>query len=206
LSPRWTELVAALAEPDAPTALHDGQAHVDDALTGLEAVGRPATIADLGSGNGIPGLVLAAALPDARVFCVEAARRRAEWIAATAARCGIANAEAVWARAEEWDGTVDVVVARALAALPVLCEYAAPLLADGGRAVFWKGAVDAAEEADGRHAAELLGLSAPTVLPVPGTERRTLWVFERVAPVPDGFPRRAGMALKRPLRAVRSGP
>jgi 16S rRNA (guanine527-N7)-methyltransferase len=206
LSPPWTELAAALAEPDAPTALHDGRAHIDDALSGLEAVGRAAAIADLGSGNGIPGLVLAASLPDARVFCVEAARRKAEWIAATAERCGIGNAEAVWARAEEWDGTVDVVVARALASLPVLCEYAAPLLLDGGRAVFWKGAVDAAEEADGRYAASVLGLSAPEVVAVPGTERRTLWVFERLAPPPERFPRRAGMAVKRPLRAVRSGP
>ncbi len=211
MSPPWTEariqaeLAAALGEPGAPTALHDGQAHIDDALTGLDAVGRPATIADIGSGNGIPGLALAAVLPGTHVFCVEAARRKAEWIAATAARCGLPNAEAVWSRAEGWDGTADVVVARALGALPVLCEYAAPLLADGGRAVFYKGAVSAEEEADGRHAAGVLGLSEPTVIAVPGTERRTLWVFHRLTPPPDGFPRRAGMAVKRPLRAVRSG-
>jgi 16S rRNA (guanine527-N7)-methyltransferase len=205
LSRRLAELAAALEEPGAPTALRDGRAHVDDALTGLEVVGRPDALADLGSGNGVPGLVLAACLPETRVFCVEAARKRAEWIAATAARCGLGNVEAVWARAEEWDGTVEVVVARALAALPVLCEYAAPLLSEGGRAMFWKGAVDAGEEADGRYAAEVLGLSSPEVHAVPGTERRTLWVFHRLAPPPDRFPRRAGMAVKRPLRAVRSG-
>ena len=200
----WTELSRALSEPDAPTALHDGRAHIDDALTGLELVGSPGTIADLGSGNGIPGLVLAACLPGAHVFCVEAVRRKAEWIARTAQRCGLANAEAVWARAEEWDGRADVVVARALAALPVLCEYAAPLLTDNGRAVFWKGAVDPGEEADGRYAASVLGLSEPEVVAVAGTERRTLWVFRRLTPPPDRFPRRAGMAAKRPLRAVRS--
>jgi 16S rRNA (guanine527-N7)-methyltransferase len=204
LSRRLAELAAALAEPGAPTALHDGQAHIDDALTGLEAVGRPPTLADLGSGNGVPGLVLAACLPETQVFCVEAARRKAEWIAATAARCELQNVEAVWARAEEWDGAADVVVARALAALPVLCEYAAPLLSEGGRAVFWKGAVDAGEAADGRYAAGVLGLSEPEVIRVPGTERRALWVFDRVAPPPDRFPRRAGMAVKRPLRAIRS--
>jgi 16S rRNA (guanine527-N7)-methyltransferase len=199
-----TELAAALAAPEAPTALHDGQAHIADALTGLAAVGAPASIADLGSGAGVPGLVLADALPGAHVFCIEAARRKADWIAAAAARCGLDNVTAVWARAEEWDGTVDVVVARALAALPVLCEYAAPLLAEGGRAVFWKGAVASDEEADGRYAASVLGLSEPEVVAVPGTERRTLWVFDRLAPPPDRFPRRAGMAVKRPLRAVRS--
>jgi 16S rRNA (guanine527-N7)-methyltransferase len=180
------------------------EVHVADALAGLEAVGRPETIADLGSGAGLPGLVLAAALPETRVTCVEAARRKAEWIATTAERCRLRNVAVAWARAEEWDGRAEVVVARALAALPVLCEYAAPLVRDGGRAVFWKGAVDAAEEADGRHAATVLGLSEPEVVPVTpfaGSERRTLWVFRRLAPPPPGYPRRPGMAAKRPLRA-----
>ena len=205
MSPRSAELIAALAAPDAPTALHDGRAHIDDALTGLDAVGTPATLADLGSGNGIPGLVLADALPDTHVTCVEAVRKKADWIAATAARMGLENVSVAWARAEEWDGRADVVVARALAALPVLCEYAAPLLNDGGRAVFWKGAVGAREEADGRHAAAILGLSPPEVTAVPGTVRRSLWVFTRVGPCPDRFPRRVGMAVKRPLAAVPSG-
>lgn len=204
MSRRSTEIVAALAEPAAPTALHDGQAHVDDALTGLAAVGAPATIADLGSGNGIPGLVLADALPATQVTCVESARRRADWIRATAERMGLDNVTVAWTRAEEWDGRAEVVVARALAALPVLCEYAAPLLTDGGRAVFWKGAVDPREEADGRHAASVLGLGQPVVTAVPGSLRRSLWSFAREKPCPDRFPRRPGMAVKRPLAAVAS--
>ncbi len=165
-------------------------------------------LADLGSGAGLPGLVLAAELPGARVVCVESVRSKAEWIAATARRCGLANAEAVWMRAEEWRdglGACDVVTARAVAGLPVLCEYAAPLLREEGALVCWKGAVDAAEEADGRAAADQLGLSAPEVLPVKpyaGSARRTLWVFRRVSDVPDRFPRRAGMAAKRPLAAA----
>jgi 16S rRNA (guanine527-N7)-methyltransferase len=162
-------------------------------------------IADLGSGAGIPGLVLAGALPSARVWLVETVRRKAEWIDATAARCGLANAAAVWTRAETWRdglGACDAVTARALAALPVLCEYAAPLLRPGGVLVCWKGAVSAEEEADGRAAATEVGLSAPSVVPVtpyPGSERRTLWVFEKVAETPARYPRRPGMATKRPL-------
>ena len=73
--------------------------------------------------------------------------------------------------------------------------------------MFWKGAVDAAEEADGRHAASVLGLSEPEVRPVtpyPGSKRRTLWIFDRLRAVGEGYPRRPGIALKRPLRAVRS--
>jgi 16S rRNA (guanine527-N7)-methyltransferase len=209
-------LLDALEDPHAPTTVHGREdarrVHVADSLAGLEVDGLRAArlIADLGSGAGLPGLVLAAALPQARVVLVESVRRKAEWIAATAAACGLANAEAVWARAEAWEagrGACDAVTARALASLPVLCEYAAPLLRAGGALVCWKGAVDAAEEADGRHAAAVLGLSAPEVVPVvpyPGSQRRALWVFRREGPLPPGFPRRPGMATKRPLSAASS--
>ena len=204
-------LLDALADSHAPTTVHARdearRVHVDDSLAGLEVEGvRGArVIADLGSGAGLPGLVLAAALPEAHVFLVESVRRKAEWIAATAAACGLANAEAVWTRAEAWtDGRdrCDVVTARALAALPVLCEYAAPLLRPGGTLVCWKGAVDDDEAADGRAAAALLGFSEPEVVavtPYPGSRSRTLWVFRRVGALPAGFPRREGMAAKRPL-------
>lgn len=169
-------------------------------------------IADLGSGAGLPGLVLAAALPRARVVCVESARRKADWIAATATRCGLANVEAVWSRAEEWEaglGACDVVTARALAALPVLCEYAAPLLRPGGALVCWKGAVEPGEATAGRAAASSLGFAEPAVIsvcPYAASQRRTLWVFRLEGEVPAGFPRRPGMATKRPLGADGSGP
>jgi 16S rRNA (guanine527-N7)-methyltransferase len=204
-------LLDALEDPHAPTTVHAREearrVHVEDSLAGLAVpeVRAARRIADLGSGAGLPGLVLAAALPDARVVLVESVRRKAQWIAGTAAACGIPNAEAVWSRAESWAegrGACDVVTARALAALPVLCEYAAPLLREGGALVCWKGAVDADEEADGRAAAAHLGLSEPEVIPVtpyPGSRNRSLWVFRRHRPPPAGFPRREGMAAKRPL-------
>ena len=100
------------------------------------------------------------------------------------------------------DAAFDVVTARALGSLPVLCEYAAPLLREGGVLVAWKGAVDDAEEADGLAAAAILGLERDAVLavaPYPGSERRTLHVFRKVTPTPDRYPRRPGMAAKRPL-------
>jgi 16S rRNA (guanine527-N7)-methyltransferase len=210
-------LLDALADPQAPTTVHAREearrVHVADSLAGLEvpAVREARRIADLGSGAGLPGLVLAAALPDAKVTLVEAARRKAEWIEATAAQMGLANATVAWARAESLDAGdgFDVVTARALAALPVLCEYAAPLLRAGGTAVFWKGAVDDDEAADGRAAASLLGFGEPEVIPVTpyrGSRNRSLWVLTRVGDVPPRFPRREGMAVKRPLRADRSGP
>ena len=95
-----------------------------------------------------------------------------------------------------------MVTARAVAALPVLCEYAAPLLVEGGSLVAWKGTVPAAEASAGAAAAEVLGFEAGEVVevsPYPAAERRTLHVFRKIAPTPERFPRRPGMAVKRPL-------
>ena len=208
---RFDALLEALADPAAPTSVHDRararDVHVADSLTALEVPGvRDARrIADLGSGAGPPGLVLAIALPDAEVTLVESVGKKCTWMEATVERLGLANVRVVCARAEEIEAEpFDVVTARALGSLAVLCEYAAPLLRNGGVLVAWKGAVDAAEEADGLAAAAILGLERDTVLavrPYPRSERRTLHVFRKVGPPPERYPRRPGMAAKRPLSA-----
>jgi 16S rRNA (guanine527-N7)-methyltransferase len=196
------------SDPTAPTAVRDlaeaVDRHVADSLValGLPAVREAGRIADIGAGAGWPGLALAAALPDAHVALVESAARHCRYLEKAVAVGALANAEVVHARVEEWSATNDVVCARALAALPVLCEYAAPLLADGGVLVAWKGAVPPDEAAAGERAAELLGLQLDDVRdvdPYPAAQRRTLHVFRKVAPTPERFPRRPGMAVKRPL-------
>lgn len=201
------------ADPSAPTAVRDGAAavdlHVADALVALELtrVRDARRIADLGSGAGFPGLVLAAALPAARVALVEANRRKAGFLERAAEEMGLANVEVVTERAEAWAagvGTCAVVTARAVAPLAVLVEYAAPLLVDGGTLVAWKGRRDASEEADGAAAAELTGLELAEVRPVrpwDGAERLHLHLYVKVASTPNRFPRRPGMASKRQLRA-----
>jgi len=181
--------------------------HVADSLVALDVPeARSARrIADLGSGAGWPGLALAAALPAAHVALVEAASRRCRYLERAVEAGGLDNVSVIHARAEDWPdgiGVHDLVTARALAALPVVCEYAAPLLADGGTLVAWKGAMDADEAAAGARAAAELGLSAPDSIPVepyPGAGQATLQVARKLAPTPARFPRRAGMALKRPL-------
>ena len=206
-------LLARLADPDAPTSVHDPHraidVHLADSLTALEVdeIRAASLIADLGAGAGLPGLVLAAVLPRSRVVLVESAGRKCEFLRVTAAAMGLDNVDVVCGRVEEWQdgiGRCDVVCARALAALPVLCEYAAPLLRDGGVLVAWKGAVEDAEVTDAAAAAAHLGLAADpprSVVPYPGSQRRTLHVVRKVAPTPAGFPRRAGIATKRPLSA-----
>ena len=210
-------LVEALADPSAPTSVHDRRevenVHIADSLVGLEvpAVKEAARIVDLGSGAGPPGLVLAIARPEAEVVLVESVGKKCAWLERTVSALGLENVRVVCARAEELEEEpFDVVTARALASLPVLCEYAAPLLREGGALVAWKGAVDAREDADGLHAASVLGLEREEVRavePYPGSQRRTLHVFRKVSPTPEGYPRRPGMAAKRPLTApgIRSG-
>jgi 16S rRNA (guanine527-N7)-methyltransferase len=95
-------------------------------------------------------------------------------------------------------------VARALAPLPVLVEYAAPLLAPDGALVAWKGRLEPDEDADGRAAAAVLGMSAPEALPVqpfPEARDRYLYLSSKVSPTPSRYPRRPGIARKRPIRA-----
>jgi 16S rRNA (guanine527-N7)-methyltransferase len=208
-------LALQATDPEAPTTVRDPAAaadrHVADSLAALEieAVRTARRIADLGSGAGWPGLALAAALPQARVALVESASRHCRYLERAVAASGLSNVTVVHARAEAWPegiGAHDLVTARALASLAVVCEYAAPLLALGGTLVAWKGDVSAAEAADGAAAAEMLGLEpveVRSVRPFPDVRARTLHVFRKVAPTPPRFPRRPGITTKRPLRAIR---
>jgi len=204
------------AAPIALTAVRDVtvgvEVHVADSLAGLRVpeIRAASQIADLGSGGGFPGLVLAIALPQARVALVESVVKKAAFLRDVADDLGLADRiEVVPERAEAWPeglGAADVVTARALAALPVLIEYAAPLLREGGVLVAWKGARSPAEEADARAAAEALCMSPPEALHLPAgtvrnTEERHLYVSSKVGPTPARYPRRAGMARKRPHRA-----
>ena len=197
----------------APTALRDPalavDAHVADALSALAvpALRGARTIADLGSGAGMPGLVLAAALPRSAVTLVEANRRKCAFLERATTEMALANVVVVAQRAEGWaDGLVsqDVVTARAVASLPVLVEYAAPLLVLGGTLIAWKGRRDAVEETDGVAAAAATGLELVEVLrvlPWDGAERLHLHVYSKVNLTPNRYPRRPGIASKRPLRA-----
>ncbi len=208
---RLLELVRE--DPAAPTTLRDPatavDVHVADALVALELdrVRAARRIADLGAGAGFPGLVLAAALPDAAVALVEANGRKCLFLARAAEEMDLANVEIVDARAEAWaEGLLsrDLVTARAVAPLPVLVEYAAPLLAAGGAFVAWKGRRDAGEERDGAAAAAATGLEVLEVRPVQpwdGAEHLHLHLYVKVASTPNRYPRRPGMASKRPLRA-----
>jgi 16S rRNA (guanine527-N7)-methyltransferase len=179
-------LDAVADEPTSITTVRDPaqgvDIHVADSLAGLELpeLRRARAVVDLGAGGGFPGLVLAVALPEARVALVESVGKKCEFLRRAATAAGLENVSVVHARAEAWPeglGAHDAVTARALAPLNVLAEYAAPLLRDGGALVAYKARRDPDEEADGAAAAAILGLEVRPPVPVepfPGAEDRHL--------------------------------
>jgi 16S rRNA (guanine527-N7)-methyltransferase len=117
----------------------------------------------------------------------------------------VQNVRVVCARLESWAeglAAFDLVTARALAPLPVVVEYAGPLLIVGGTLVVWRGRRHAPEEEAAARAAAEVGLEPRAILPVqpyPSARARHLHLMSKVMETPDRFPRRPGMALKRPL-------
>jgi len=211
-------LEALAAEPDPHTTVSEPQAalevHVADSLSGLEVpeLAGARRIADIGAGAGFPGLALAVALPQAQVDLVESAGRKTAVVDRLIQAGDVSNARSITTRAEALASVppslgggrdvYDAVTARAVGSLAELVEYAAPLLRESGVLVAWKGARDAGAEAAGAEAARQLGMAPTEVLPVQPFEasaNRHLHVFRKVSPTPPGFPRRAGMARKRPL-------
>jgi 16S rRNA (guanine527-N7)-methyltransferase len=186
-------LTALLATPGL-TALRDPlearRMLLDDALRAVELVAREqGPIVDVGSGGGTPGIPLAAALPERPVTLLEAERRKCRFLEGWAAR--LPNLGVVWGRAEEQPvETFGVAVAKALAHPPTAAEWLLPLVAEGGVAVLWIG-----ESADREALATVARLLAARPEPAPAG----LAVLRKVGPTPTGFPRRVGVARKRPL-------
>jgi 16S rRNA (guanine527-N7)-methyltransferase len=203
-------LVVLWATSLAPTSVRQaGRAvdvHVADALAALEvpAVRSSRRIVDIGSGAGFPGLPLAVALPAADVRLLESQRRKCEHLRRMVAELQV-DALVVCERAESWvagRGEHDLALARAVGPQPLVLEYAAPLLRIGGKVLDWRGKREGRQEAAGRRAAEELGLELVEVRrvePFAGARDHHLHVFAKVAATPERYPRRPGMARKRPL-------
>ncbi|HUH80805.1 MAG TPA: 16S rRNA (guanine(527)-N(7))-methyltransferase RsmG [Solirubrobacteraceae bacterium] len=199
----------------APTSAREREraleVHVADALVATELAEMRAArrLVDIGSGAGVPGAVLAVALPDCRVSLLESQGRKCAFLEDLVGAAAITNAEVVCARAEEWTAgreLHDVASARALAAQPVVLEYAAPLLRVGGVLVDWRGRRDPEEEQAAVRAGELLGMERRAIVavaPYPQARDLHLHLWAKREATPQRFPRRAGIARKRPLGAKR---
>jgi 16S rRNA (guanine527-N7)-methyltransferase len=161
---------------------------LEDSLRVVPLVHRfDGQIVDVGSGGGAPGIPLAVALPERDVTLLEAERRKCDFLE----RWAPPNARVVWGRAEEQASDVyGVAVAKALAQPPVAAEWCLALVRPGGAAILFVG--PSADLAALARASERLGGGAPE-------ERDGLVVLPKLAPTPPGFPRRVGVAKKRPL-------
>ncbi len=182
--------------------------HLLDALSALPLLAEdgPRRALDLGSGGGVPGIVLAVARPDIRWTLVDSVGKKADALAAFAAALGLANVEVRAARAEDLGrgperASFDVVTARACASMPVLVEYAMPLLRPEGRLIAWKGLLSVAEMAAGTEAAAVLGGGDPVVRStgLAALGDHVLVAVRKKRETPDRYPRRPGEPARRPL-------
>ena len=163
---------------------------VDDALRAASLLDRrPGAVVDVGSGGGTPGVPLAVRFPDRAFTLLEAERRKCDFLERVTAKLG--NVTVVWGRAEEQPTDVfGVAVAKALAKPPVAVELCLPLVAPGGAAILWLG-----ESAD----LDAVATVADRLGGCLEEAAHGLVVLRKLGPTPDGFPRRIGMAKKRPL-------
>ena len=189
---RWLESVLATHGLTAIEDRDEARAMlVEDALRGVEVVRAfEGSIVDVGSGNGSPGIVLAASLPEREVTLLDSNKRKIAFLERAAT--DFPNVTVTRGRAEEHEtACFGVAVAKALAPPAVALEWVLPLVREGGAAVLWLGP---SEDFDllSRVSKQLGGAAVE--------ERCGLAVAQKIAPTPAGFPRRPGLARKRPLR------
>jgi 16S rRNA (guanine527-N7)-methyltransferase len=187
---RWLEELVATPGLTSLAGEEARRVHLDESLAALETVRRfEGPIVDVGSGGGAPGIPLAHALPDREVTLLEATQRKCDFLERWVA--DLPNLRVVCGRAEEQPvDTWGVALAKALAPPPVAAEWCLPLVAPGGAAVLFVGPTAQADRV--AQVAELLGGRLEDSPP-------GLLVLSKLEPTPPGFPRRPGVARKRPL-------
>lgn len=185
--------------------------HIIDSLTAYdEKLFAPArTLIDVGTGAGLPGIPLAVYAPKIEVTLMDALGKRVKFLTEAAAAMGLRNVRCIHARAEEaarrpeHRARYDIAVSRAVARLPVLLEYTLPFVRTGGTLLALKGRAYAAEQAEGKRAAEILGGGAISARPVrlPGFDDvRAILAVTKERLTPKGYPRRAGLPERAPLK------
>jgi 16S rRNA (guanine527-N7)-methyltransferase len=183
--------------------------HLLDSLSALPVLDglAPSRAVDLGSGGGVPGIVLALARPDVAWTLVDSVHRKADAMRGFVDALGLDNVTVIAERAEilgrdpDHRERYDVVAARACAALPVLVELALPLVQLDGALLAWKGSLSGDELRAGEAGATLLGGDVPEVnatgLPALGDHRFVL--VRKVKPTPARYPRRPGEPARKPV-------
>ena len=196
----WNERInlTAITEPEEVV-----KKHFKDSLAALPLLSKGASVADIGTGAGFPGIPLLITRPDLRLTLVDSLQKRVTFLETVLKELDL-KAECLHMRAEDFGrlpryrGQYDYTVTRAVSSLPVLIELTVPLLKVGGKSICYKG--DAAEELlSSQSALQKLKASAE-VLPVESDYgRRSLIICTKKAPTPAVYPRKAGTAGRNPL-------
>lgn len=192
--------------------------HILDSLSCLlvPSFGKAQHMVDVGTGAGFPGIPLKIARPDLRTVLVESISKKAKFINESAALLNLEGVEVLNRRAEEVGmdaaerARYDIAATRAVSSLAVVAEYCVPLVRIGGQVVAMKGRITDIELEEGQRAANHLGANIVEVIQVPllakvRAEERKLVVLEKVRETPKQYPRKPGLARKRPLGTCDSG-
>ena len=203
------------------TAIQDrGQAierHINDSLAILPALDacvehtKDVRLIDIGSGAGLPGLVIATARPLWHVCLLDSLKKRCSFTTAAVDAMGLDNVNVLWSRAEDAGRdehhreTYDIATARAVAEVRVLAELCLPCVRVGGHWVAPKGPRPEEEILQGHHAIQTLGGNVDTMCietysaPTSGSTAFTVLTVEKHAPTPTTYPRKPGSIKKKPL-------
>ncbi len=205
---RYFELIAEYNKVMNLTGIDDYEGvylkHFYDSLTVAEEIEKisPKTIADVGSGAGFPGIVLAIYFPNIKFSLIEPLTKRVKFLEVVVDELGLKNVELINERVEDIDAKFDIVTSRAVARLNILLELCAPVCKVGGYVLTLKGpkVTEEIEQAD--NAIKKLGLSITAseklTLPIEGSTRYNVY-FEKVHETPTKYPRNFGQIKKKPL-------
>jgi 16S rRNA (guanine527-N7)-methyltransferase len=186
--------------------------HVLDSLSCFlhEPLWEAGTLADVGSGGGLPGIPISIVRPELTITLIESTGKKADFLRYAVEQVAPESVEVVNARVEEIGqmhehrGVYDIVTTRAVARLSVVAEYCLPLLEVGGWVIAMKAGIDGEEYEEGRRAVDALGAKVAGVepvgmLPEVGEKARNLVILEKVRETPRRYPRKVGVAARRPL-------
>lgn len=203
----WNEKInlTAITEPKEVAIKHmiDSITAYDEAL-----FQEGTTVIDVGTGAGFPGLPLKIFCPEIKLTLMDSLNKRIKFLENVVEELGLTGVECVHARAEEgarnkkYRESFDIAVSRAVARLPILCEYCLPFVKKGGHFIALKGMQFHEEAEEAAKAIKVMGGSRTEIRPVKLPEiddKRAVITITKNMPTPKGYPRKAGTPTKNPI-------
>ena len=175
--------------------------HIIDSLVGIPHIPEGAKLLDIGTGAGFPSMPIAISRPDLKIEAIDSTEKKIGFVNQSAKELGVSNIKAISIRAEEMpkDNKYDCVVARAVAALPILLELAMPIINVGGLFIAYKATED--ELTDSANALKVLNskVEKTVSLTLPNGDNRCLIIIKKLGETPSKYPRNYSQIKKKPL-------